>query len=108
MSCAERRRDTITTIEKLYYGHIRPHKRIVDPESRLAVLQDLLVSSDEDLTRLLPENCKGAYDSFKAAYKDLGSNYYNQFNTERKANNMIRKLKELGYDVTIATAPEVA
>ncbi len=41
-------------------------------------------------------------------YKDLGSNYYNQFNTERKANNMIRKLKELGYDVTIATAPEIA
>ena len=41
-------------------------------------------------------------------YKDLGSNYCNQFNKERKANGMIKKLKELGYEVTIATAPEVA
>ena len=61
----------MTTIEKLYYGHIHPHERIVDPESRLAVLQDLLLSSDEDLKRLLPENCKGAYESFKAAYDEI-------------------------------------
>ena len=61
----------MTTIEKLYYGHIRPHERIVDPESRPAVLQDLLLSSDEDLTRLLPENCRGAYEAFKAAYDEL-------------------------------------
>ena len=27
--------------------------------------------SDEDLTRLLPENCKGAYESFKAAYDEV-------------------------------------
>ena len=45
----------MTTIEKLFYGHIRPHEKIIDPESRFAVLQDLLVSSDEDLTRLLPD-----------------------------------------------------
>ena len=61
----------MTTIEKLYYGHIRPHEKFIDPESRFAVLQDLLLSSDEDLTRLLPENCKGAYESFKAAYDEL-------------------------------------
>ena len=61
----------MTTIEKLYYGQIRPHEKHVDPESRFAVLQDLLSSSDEDLTRLLPENCKGAYDAFKAAYDEL-------------------------------------
>ena len=61
----------MTTIEKLYYGHIHPHEKLVDPESRLAVLQDLLLSSDEDLERLLPENCKGAYESFKAAYDEL-------------------------------------
>ena len=61
----------MTTIEKLYYGHIRPHEKFVDPESRFAVLQDLLLSSDEDLTRLLPENCKGAYESYKAAYDEL-------------------------------------
>ena len=61
----------MTTIDKLYYGHIRPHEKFVDPESRFAVLQDLLLSSDEDLTRLLPENCKGAYDAFKAAYDEM-------------------------------------
>ena len=61
----------MTTIEKLFYGHIRPHEKIIDPESRFAVLQDLLVSSDEDLTRLLPENCKGAYESFKSAYDEM-------------------------------------
>ena len=37
-------------------------------------------------------------------FKDLGSNYYNQFNKERKANSMLKKLKALGYEVTIATA----
>ena len=63
----------MTTIQKLYYGHIRPHEKFVDPESRLAVLQDLLVSSDEDLMRLLPENCKGAYDAFKAAYDEMNA-----------------------------------
>ena len=61
----------MTTIEKLYYGRIHPHEKIVDPESRFAVFQDLLSSSDEDLTRLLPENCKGAFESFKAAYDEL-------------------------------------
>ena len=61
----------MTTIEKLYYGHIHPHEKLVDLESRFAVLQDLLLSSDEDLTRLLPENCKGAYESFKAAYDEM-------------------------------------
>ena len=61
----------MTTIEKLYYGKIRPHEKLIDPESRFAVLQDLLSSSDEDLTRLLPENCTGAFESFKAAYDEL-------------------------------------
>lgn len=36
-------------------------------------------------------------------FKDLGSNYYDQFNKERKANSMVKKLKALGYEVTIAT-----
>lgn len=61
----------MNTIEKLYYGHIHPHEKHIDPERRFAVLQDLLLSSDEDLTRLLPENCKGAYESFKAAYDEM-------------------------------------
>ena len=61
----------MTTIEKLYYGQIHPHEKLIDPESRFAVLQDLLLSSDEDLERLLPENCEGAYRSFKDAYDEL-------------------------------------
>ena len=35
-------------------------------------------------------------------FKDLGAGYYNQFNKERKANGLLKKLKELGYEVTIA------
>ena len=38
-------------------------------------------------------------------YRDLGVNYYNQFNRERKANGMIKRLKALGYEVTIAAVP---
>ncbi len=30
---------------------------------------------------------------------ELGSNFYNQFNTERKINSYLRKLKELGYEI---------
>ncbi len=42
------------------------------------------------------------------AFRDLGSHYYDQFNKERKAKGMIRKLKELGYEVTIAAVAESA
>ena len=41
-------------------------------------------------------------------YRDLGSNYYNQFNKERKANSMVKRLKALGYEVTLATATATA
>lgn len=37
----------------------------------------------------------------KTAYRDLGNNYYNQFNQERKANAMVKKLTALGYYVTL-------
>ena len=43
-----------------------------------------------------------------ASFKDLGADYYNQFNRERKANGMLKKLKALGYEVTIAAVPTVA
>ncbi len=32
-------------------------------------------------------------------FVDLGANFYNQFNTERKINSYLKKLKELGYDL---------
>lgn len=34
-------------------------------------------------------------------YEDLGANFYNKFNTEKKANAYIKKIKELGYDVQL-------
>lgn len=40
----------------------------------------------------------------KTAFHDLGSNYYNQFNRERKANSMVKKLMLLGYTVTLEQA----
>lgn len=40
----------------------------------------------------------------KTAFQDLGSNYYNQFNKERKANAMVKKLMLLGYTVTLEQA----
>jgi transposase len=44
----------------------------------------------------------------KVAFKDLGADYYNQFNRERKANGMLKKLKALGYEVTIAAVTATA
>ena len=37
----------------------------------------------------------------KTEFHDLGNNYYNQFNKERKANSMVKKLMLLGYTVTL-------
>ena len=34
-------------------------------------------------------------------YEDLGADFYNKFNKEKKANSYVKKLKELGYDVQI-------
>lgn len=34
-------------------------------------------------------------------FVDLGADYYNQFNTEKKANSYIKKLQSLGYHVTV-------
>jgi transposase len=37
-------------------------------------------------------------------YKDLGSNFYHQFNTEKKINSYLKKLKELGWEMPSTTA----
>lgn len=34
-------------------------------------------------------------------YNDLGSDFYNQFNTQKKANSYIKKLEQLGYTVKV-------
>jgi len=34
-------------------------------------------------------------------YSELGSDFYNKFNKEKKANSYIKKIRELGYDVQI-------
>lgn len=37
-------------------------------------------------------------------YENLGADFYNKFNKEKKANSYMKKIKELGYDVQIKTA----
>ena len=32
-------------------------------------------------------------------FHDLGSEYYNQFNTDKKINSYLKKLEELGYKI---------
>lgn len=34
-------------------------------------------------------------------YKDLGADYYNQFNKERKINAYLKKLKALGWEAPV-------
>ena len=36
------------------------------------------------------------------AFKDLGADYYNQFNRERKINAYLKKLKALGWEAPVA------
>ena len=36
------------------------------------------------------------------AFKDLGAEYYNQFNKERKINAYLKKLKALGWEAPVA------
>lgn len=38
------------------------------------------------------------------AFKDLGADYYNQFNKERKINAYLKKLKALGWEAPVAAA----
>lgn len=40
-------------------------------------------------------------------YKDLGSNFYNQFNTQKKANSYIKKLEQLGYNINIVSTNNI-
>jgi len=37
-------------------------------------------------------------------FVDLGVDYYNQFNTEKKANSYVKKLENLGYKVEVIKA----
>ena len=37
-------------------------------------------------------------------FKDLGADYYNQFNKERKINAYLKKLKALGWEAPIVAA----
>ena len=37
-------------------------------------------------------------------FKDLGAEYYNQFNKERKINAYLKKLKALGWEAPVVAA----
>ena len=41
-------------------------------------------------------------------FRDLGADYYNQFNREKKANSLMKKLLDLGYSVTVEDFMQVA
>ena len=41
-------------------------------------------------------------------YKDLGAEFYNKFNKEKKVNSYIKKIKELGYNVQIQGNAQVS
>ena len=41
-------------------------------------------------------------------YKELGADYYNQFNRESKIKAYLKKLKALGWEEPSATAPALA
>ena len=45
----------------------------------------------------------GAYHMLATGtdYKDLGAGYLDQLNSHRSAGNMVRQLREMGYDVQI-------
>ena len=43
-----------------------------------------------------------------AHVQDLGAEYYNQFNTERKINAYLKKLKALGWQSPVATVEQPA
>ena len=38
------------------------------------------------------------------AFKDLGADYYNRFNRERKINAYLKKLKALGWEAPVVAA----
>lgn len=56
--------------------------------AKVAVAHSMLIA----IYYMLKENKK---------YKDLGADFYNKFNKEKKANSYMKKLKELGYDIQI-------
>ena len=39
-------------------------------------------------------------------FKDLGSNYFNQFNRERKVSSLLKKIVALGYCATVTAIPD--
>ena len=39
-------------------------------------------------------------------FKDLGSNYFNQFNRERKVSSLLKKIVALGYRATVTAMPD--
>lgn len=41
---------------------------------------------------------------YNQPFHDLGADYYNKFNREKKINSYLKKLNELGYDMTAVPA----
>lgn len=86
VECAQsavRRKDTFFYAQYQRISMRRGKKRAI-----LAVAHSILIS----IYYMIKENKE---------YEDLGADFYNKFNKEKKANAYMKKLKELGYDVQI-------
>ena len=71
------------------FSRISPHRG--SKRAYVAVAHSMLIAIYHMLKDKLP-------------FADLGADYYNQYNRERKANGLLKRLKSLGYSVNIASA----
>ena len=86
VECAQsavRRRDTFFYAQYQRIAMRRGNKRAI-----LAVAHSILIA----IYYIIKEDKE---------YEDLGANFYNKFNKEKKANAYMKKLKELGYNVQV-------
>ncbi|MCD7905424.1 MAG: transposase [Clostridiales bacterium] len=71
------------------FGRISPHRG--KKRAYVAVAHSMLIA----IYHMLKDG---------VAFKDLSSEYYNQFNKERKINAYLKKLKALGWEAPVAAA----
>ena len=75
------------------FQRIRAHRG--DKRAYVAVAHSLLIA----IYHILKEG---------VAFQDLGADYYNQFNQERKINAYLKKLKALGWEMPVAMEAQPA
>ncbi len=89
-NCAVKHKDTF-----YYAQYQRLSVKRGKNRAKVAVAHSMLIS----IYHMMKENKE---------YRDLGAEFYNRFNKEKKANSYIKKLKELGYDIQIEQMDKVS